>query len=352
MKTHSKMRNITKTRKYTKKQTKHQTKQQSRKLHKFPWLVDEYNLNLTRIHELVERKIPQLKIYTKPPINEYPFYKSRFYKFDKTGKYYLIVSSWDSNLELNNLTDYFTEKCRFTCKFGKSPSALEYWKKNQTTIIQQLEKQKLPITNYNVREALYSMNRMIYCNNFRIAVCLEVLDIFKPKRWLDMSAGWGDRLISAILSPHVEEYCGVDPNPCLHPGYQAMIKHLDPTSGKKYTLIKDGFETAKLPNTKFDLVFSSPPFFDLEIYTTQINDSATKFNNVDAWFNGFLMPSIKKSLQHLESGGHLVLYIAEAHNTSKYIQRMINETDKLATNAGRFYYTDGKRIREFYCWRK
>ena len=64
------------------------------------------------------------------------------------------------------------------------------------------------------------------------------------------------------------------------------------------------------------------------------------------------MPSITKSLNYLSPGGYLVLYIAEAHGQDKYIPRMITETDKLARNAGRFYYTDGKRIREFYCWRK
>ena len=319
----------------------------------FPWYADEYNFNLSRILDIVARRKPQLKIYTTSPARDYPKYHSRFIPFANTKQYYIIKSPWDDNLELNYLTDYFTEKCRMTCQFGRFHSPLEYWRKNHHAIQRQLARNRLPLNNYNVREALYSMNRLMYCNNFRISLCLEVLDLFKPAKWLDISAGWGDRLISALLSPHVEEYCGVDPNPCLHPGYNSIIKHLDPTRGKKCTLIQDGFESAKLPpNAQYDLVFSSPPFFNLEVYSKEATDSITAYASVDAWFSGFLMPAIKKSLEHLAPGGHLVLYIAEAHDEVKYIPRMIEETDKLAANAGRFYYTDGKRIREFYCWQR
>jgi hypothetical protein len=318
----------------------------------FPWYANEYKFSLSRIRDIVSRRNSQLKIYTSPPSREFPKYQDKFIKFDKTGSYYIIKTPWEDNLELNYLTDYFTEKCRMTCQFGKSHSALEYWQKNYRFILQQLYKKHQPTTNYNVKEELYSVNRSLFCNNFRISLCLEVLDIFKPKKWLDISAGWGDRLISALLSPHVDVYCGVDPNPCLHPGYNSIIKHLDPTHLKKCTLIQDGFETADLPDTKFDLVFSSPPFFNLEVYSQAVADSITQYNSVDAWFDGFLMPSIIKSLEYLTPGGYLVLYIAEAHSEVKYIPRMIKETDKRASNAGRFYYTDGKRIREFYCWRK
>jgi hypothetical protein len=319
----------------------------------FPWYANEYKFNLSRIKDIVSRRNSQLKIYTKSPANEYPSYRGeKFLAFNKTNAYYIIKTPWESNLELNYLTDYFTEKCRMNCQFGKSPSVLEYWKKNYQMIQHRLRKANKAMNNYNVREEIYAMNRLVFCNNFRISLCLDVLDIFKPKKWLDISAGWGDRLISALLSPHIEVYCGVDPNPCLHPGYKSIIKHLNPAGSKQCFLIQDGFETAVLPDIKFDLVFSSPPYFNLEVYSNSQADSITQYDNVDAWFNGFLMPSIKKSIAVLAPGGYIVLYIAEAHDEVKYIPRMLEETDKLATNAGRFYYTDGKRIREFYCWRK
>jgi hypothetical protein len=334
-------------RKQTRKRTGTHVKKQ---LPEFPWYANEYIFNLSRIKDIVSRRNSQLKIFTSSPKSDFPRYQNKFITFDKTNKYYIIKSPWEDNLELNYLTDYFTEKCRMTCQFGNFPSVLDYWKKNYQIIQNRLKSQRKPITNNNVKDELYALK--LFCNNFRISVCLEVLDIFKPAKWLDISAGWGDRLISALLSPHVQEYCGIDPNPCLHPGYKSIIKHLDPTNQKKCTLIQDGFETATLPNTKFDLVFSSPPFFNLEIYSNEKTDSFTKYSSTETWFTGFLMPSIQKSIDYLAIGGYLVLYIAEAHGEAKYINRMIAQTDKLAKNAGLFYYTDGKRIREFYCWQK
>jgi hypothetical protein len=225
----------------------------------------------------------QMYIYSKPPTTYkgYPAARFKTLELKTIEQYYIIKSSWDDNLELNSLTDYFSEPCRIQCTFKNRLSPLEYWNKNRKSILDTLKKKHQQITNHNLREEMYIRNKP--CNNFRISVCLEVLKLFKPKKWLDISAGWGDRLLSALLYSQLNTqfklYCGVDPNPCLHPYYQEMIKTFNPVSKKEYILIKDGFETASLPDTKFDLVFSSPPFFDLEIYSTSNANSLVKYNS-------------------------------------------------------------------------
>jgi len=332
----------------------------------YPFYKNSYKFNLSRIQNLINNLInnhkTQLSITPNIPNqyipNQYKHKQTKqkhhkqiqkLYTFNNTNKYYIIKSSWNDNLELNSLTDYFTEPCRIQCTFKNNLSPLEYWNKNYKTILASLKKKHLPENNYNIREEMYIHNKP--CNNFRISVCLEVLKLFKPNKWLDISAGWGDRLATALLYKPLEVYCGVDPNPCLHPYYQEMIAKLDPMSKKECILIKDGFETAALPNIKFDLVFSSPPFFDLEIYSTASANSLVKYKGEDGWFNGFLMPSINKAIDHLDAGGYLVLYMGESQGT-KYIPKMINLVDARMKNAGVFYYTDGAKLREFYCWQK
>jgi len=322
----------------------------------YPFYKNSYKFNMSRIQNLINNLInnqkTQLSITPHIPnqyiLNQY-ILNRKIHTFNNTNKYYIIKSSWNDNLELNSLTDYFTEPCRIQCTFKKQLSPLEYWNKNHKTILASLKKKHLPENNYNIREEMYIHNKP--CNNFRISVCLEVLKLFKPKKWLDISAGWGDRLLSALLYKPLEVYCGVDPNPCLHPYYQEMIKTLDPNGKKECILIKDGFETATLPDIKFDLVFSSPPFFDLEIYSTASANSLVKYKGEDGWFNGFLMPSIYKAIEHLVAGGYLVLYMGEAQGT-KYISKMIELVDARMKNTGIFYYTDGAKLREFYCWQK
>lgn len=355
-------KNINKTKYNSKIKTSNHSKTKNQ-LAQFPWYRAEYNLQTDRIRDIAARRISTRHDYHQPPRTEFPSYRAPFYTFDKATPRRIVVikSRWDDNLELNSLTDYFTEKCRMTCRFGANKeSPLEYWQKHRGEITRYLQSKGMVVNNYNVKEWVYERNRLLYCNNFRVSVCLEVLDMFKPRRWLDISAGWGDRLLSALLSPWVEVYTGVDPNPCLHPGYKRMLETFNPNGDKKCTLIKDGFETAKLPvGIMYDLVFSSPPFFDLEVYSGASGDSLTQYKTSTAWFNGFLMPSIRKSIDYLVPGGYLVLYIAEANaktngksGSEKYISLMIKETDKLLRNVGRFYYTDGAKLREFYCWRK
>ena len=186
----------------------------------YPLYKNTYKLNPARIHGIAKLLPTQLKLFHSPPtgFKNYPPNKFRPLSLSqptiKPG-YYIIKSKWDDNLEINSLTDYFTEPCRIQCKFKKNISPLEYWTKNKNVILASLKKKHLKINNYNLREEMYLRNKP--CNNFRISVCLEVLKLFKPKKWLDISAGWGDRLLSALLYTPLELYCGVDPNPCLHP---------------------------------------------------------------------------------------------------------------------------------------
>jgi len=140
----------------------------------------------------------------------------------------------------------------------------------------------------------------------------------------------------------------------LHPNYQKIIKTLvPPIDQHKYILIKDGFETAKLPNEKFDLVFSSPPFFDVEFYSSEKTDSITQYNQGDQWYNNFLLPSIKKANEYLSTDGHLVLYIGEG-KTYKYLDKMVNDVNKFMKYNGKFfyYYDDKYFIKRFFVWSK
>ena len=369
----------------TKKRTQRTQRKQRTQINpknQYPLYKNEYKLNISRIANIIKNMKNQLYTFNNAPTTYkgYPAHKFKTLDINNANananglkenangnnvdthiknkkQYYIIKSAWNDNLELNSLTDYFSEPCRIKCNFKYNPSPLEYWNKNWQSILASLKKKHQSPTYHNLHEALYLHNKA--CNNFRISVCLEVLKIFKPKKWLDISAGWGDRLLSALLYAQIDAqtdkqfqmYCGVDPNPCLHPYYKEMIKTFDPLGQKEYILLQDGFETAKLPNTKFDLVLSSPPFFDLEIYSKAISNSLVKYKSEDSWFNGFLMPSLYKANDYLELGGYLVLYMGESQGT-KYIPKMVELMNAKMHNAGMLYYTDGAKIREFFCWKK
>ena len=76
------------------------------------------------------------------------------------------------------------------------------------------------------------------------------------------------------------------------------------------------FETGPLhDDERFDLVVTSPPFFDLEIYVSDSKDdkqSSTSFPELATWLTGFLFVSMAKAWAHLDAGGHMVRRFTKA----------------------------------------
>jgi len=270
-------------------------------------------------------------------------YKYSITKFNDS--FLLIKENWNKYEELNNITDYFSEIVRIQCNFKNCISPFKYWTGHRTFIEGDNATIKM------IRDKMY--DNVKFCNNFRISIALTLFDLFKANIILDPSAGWGDRLIAAI-GYDVKNYVGVDPNNELHPCYNEIIKTLvAPKCQSNFIMINDGFEKANIPKLNYDLVFTSPPFFDLEKYSSNTNDSIVAHPSVDDWFKNFLLVLIKKSFNHLIIGGHFVLYISESSNT-QYIDKMITYANSLMKMLGSIYYFyDGSYVpRRIMVWKK
>jgi len=128
------------------------------------------------------------------------------------------------------------------------------------------------------------------------------------KSWLDISAGWGDRLITAAALKM--RYVAADPNTKLQPGYQQIIAlHGDPQLQRVEPV---GFENLSLGTELFDVVLTSPPYFNLEIYDqTSTSQSIAQYNNRTDWLTHFLFPVLQKAWRHLRVGGYLILHLGD-----------------------------------------
>lgn len=220
--------------------------------------------------------------------------KYKIAKF-KNKNYLVFIESFNDHNHLHQITNYFSHKCRALCIFNlkESENILTLFTKNKKKILKELKARKEELTFKNINEYLYRNHRE--CTNFNTTMVMNILNLFKPKRYLDCSAGWGDRLVGAIAYGKCE-YLGVDPSKCMQPVYKEIIKELGGASRKKYNVICDGFENVKLKANYYDLVFTSPPFFDLEVYENEEGQSVEKFNTVDKWKKRFPLPFNKKIL--------------------------------------------------------
>lgn len=101
--------------------------------------------------------------------------------------------------------------------------------------------------------------RKYIASQFRPSTAKAVYDYFNAKNVLDFSSGWGDRLCGFMASS-AESYTGIDPNKNLFPKYHEMINEIGPRN-KTINLINDGAENVDLSSKKFDLIFTSPPYY-------------------------------------------------------------------------------------------
>lgn len=149
----------------------------------------------------------------------------------------------------------------------------------------------------------------------------SVYDFFKGKHVLDPCAGWGDRMLGAACSGGgsgggVTRYVGFDPNCNLRPGYVQIMKEcghsVTSLSDRKicfsntFEIRSEPFEVGAkaLASNSFDLVFTSPPFFDYEMY----NPTNPKY--VD-WIAGFYEPLMTESCRCVKPGGYVCIHIGD-----------------------------------------
>ena len=251
---------------------------------------------------------------------------------------------------INRVTDYFSEDCRVKCSFRNNPPPIEKFKEIKDLVKPDMSYEKIDKILYeNIKN----------CSNLNTTLIISVFKFLKPTKVLDFSSGWGDRLIASMA--YGCEYTGVDPSNCMYKRYENMIKTLGGKNKKDYKVHKKGFEDFKVEKSSYDLVFTSPPFFDLEIYEDSETQSVKRFNTIEDWKKGFLFPSLKKSFIGLEKEGYLAIYVSDYTLNGKRVSYVNDMKNYIRENLKMKYYGTinwqntsnvNSVIRKIYVWKK
>jgi len=140
---------------------------------------------------------------------------------------------------------------------------------------------------------------------FKPVLAMEIYHKFKPHTVLDMTMGWGGRLVGACALD-VPEYIGIDMNKDLEEPYKQMITKLKELGTK--TKIKLMFQNAlnvDYSKLKYDMVFTSPPYYNIEIY------KGTERMKKEQWDNEFYKPLFEKTYKYLQRNGYYILNVPE-----------------------------------------
>lgn len=276
-----------------------------------------------------------------------------------------IYDKWERDNEI--MTDYFVDIYRMEAYRCGSRSPMEYFKSGDWKKVYLKEISKFrnisEKTKYKIfRNVITRGYRVKECNTFPYSVSLAVYRIFKPRRILDMSSGWGDRLISAMMY-QPEIYVGVDPNKNLRKCYSEMIETLA-DSCDKYKMITKSFEDIKEndfgfdPEGYFDMMFSCPPYFIAEHYSEDEGQSHCRYKNIDSWLGNFMFPSLEKCWRYLNNGGFLVFVLndtwVENFGVVHYTENVLSFVDNLPNSKfyGMLKYKIGNIVQPIWVYQK
>jgi predicted DNA-binding protein YlxM (UPF0122 family) len=116
----------------------------------------------------------------------------------------------------------------------------------------------------------------------------------------DYSAGFGGRMLGACSAQR--KYIGTDP--LTHKELKRMRDFL---KLQNCTILGDPSETVRLNKNSIDLAWSSPPYFDIEIYS---EDSAQAYNNgIEYFINTYWEQTLRNVKYMLKSGGFFGLNV-------------------------------------------
>jgi hypothetical protein len=165
------------------------------------------------------------------------------------------------------------------------------------------------LKNWGIRKAIFSLSRTQRASNFRPSAAKSIYEHFKPSRVLDFSAGWGGRMLGAMAANI--PYIGIDPSTNAIRNNLRLVSKLSGITQSPVELIQACAEDVlgKRQWGRFPLIFTSPPYFNVEQYSDEPTQSYLRYPTMASWQENFLKRCLEGCYEDLEDDGHLVLNV-------------------------------------------
>ena len=151
-----------------------------------------------------------------------------------------------------------------------------------------------------IKRGIYFCTGLTKNTMYRPHLAKSIISSFPGNTVLDPCAGWGGRMLGTVAAG--KKYIGFETN---KETYNNLLKLAD------YLNIKNDVELYNIGSEHLDLVIkqnvdivlTSPPYFNLEIYSDGETQSENKFKTYEEWRDNWLADVIKKCLSKLADDG-------------------------------------------------
>ena len=150
-----------------------------------------------------------------------------------------------------------------------------------------------------LRRGVYFCNGLVKSTMYRPHLAKTISDFYQADVVLDPCCGWGGRLLGTVASG--AHYIGFEPNIETYTNLLRLVDFLG--IADKVSIYNIGAENMDSVDFTCDLVLTSPPYFNTEVYSLETSQSIANKESYDQWSDEWLRPVVLKSLTHLRHGG-------------------------------------------------
>lgn len=150
----------------------------------------------------------------------------------------------------------------------------------------------------------------------RVAKTLYYLYGKDNMKVLDPCAGYSSRLLGFYSCARGGTYEGIEPCQRTFDGLLETQKKIEPMAENHTAHLYKGCAESYMAELdgKYDIIFTSPPYFDLEKYSDEKSQSYISYPKYEEWLDGFLFPLIRESHRLLADDGVFLLNVADCNN--------------------------------------
>lgn len=134
---------------------------------------------------------------------------------------------------------------------------------------------------------------------FRPHLAKMICDYYSPEIVFDPCCGWGGRMLGTVASG--ANYIGFEPCKETYHHLLELADFLGITD--KVSIYNLPAEAIPAGEIKADLVLTSPPYYNQEVYSDEDTQSYVKFKNYKDWVDGWLNPIITKCCTIIGTNG-------------------------------------------------
>jgi len=150
--------------------------------------------------------------------------------------------------------------------------------------------------------------------NFKALNARSIVENLNSTLWgsvYDPSAGYGGRMLGITTSKMMYDYIGCEPNTTTYKHLLYLSALIEEAIDRESTVVNSVSEDLVLEKNSTELAFTSPPYFNLEKYSTEETQCMNRYKTLDQWFEGYVEPTIRNIKQSLTSNGILAINIAD-----------------------------------------